>query len=189
MPERHDLPNGRRRERLECAGDGCLAIEHIRNENFCREFFFTEFFTEFQRFDRVEKFDHFLVGAIAESAQKSGREKFPAAFAAIEIDVEQIAGIKLHFDPGTAIRNNPETVKDFAVEMDARLECDPGRTMQLTDHNTLRSVNDKRSLRGHERNFAHVNFLFLRPLFLAELESDMERGAVGLTFSLRLERG
>src|SRR5947207_4731479 len=140
MPERHDLPNGRRRERLECAGDGCLAIEHIRNENFCREFFFTEFFTEFQRFDRVEKFDHFLVGAIAESAQKSGREKFPAAFAAIEIDVEQIAGIELDFDPRAAIRNNAETVEDLAVEMDARFEGDPRRTMQLADENYISAV-------------------------------------------------
>src|SRR5438128_11331592 len=71
--------------------------------------------------------------------------------------------------------------------MDARFECDPRRTMQLTDDDTLRSVDDKRSLGSHERNFAHVNFLFLRPLFLAELESDMKRSAVGLTFPLRLE--
>ena len=65
----------------------------------------------------------------------------------------------------------------------------PGRTMQLADDDALRAVDDERALRRHERNFAHVNFLFLGPLFLRELESDVERRAVGLAFALRFERG
>ena len=188
MPERHDLANGRRGERLESARDGRFAVEHVRDQNLGRELFFAELLAQLQGLDGVEKFDDFLVGAVAESAEKSGREEFPAAFAAIEIDVKQIAGIELHFDPGTAIRNNPETVENFAVEMDARFEGDSGRTMQLADDHALRAVDHERSLRRHERDFAHVNFFFLRPLFLAELESDMQRRAVGLAFALRLER-
>src|ERR1700730_8546111 len=140
MPERHDLSKGRRGERLEGAGDGRLAIEHISNQNLRRELFLTEFFTELKGLNCVEEFDHFLIRAIAESAEKSGREEFPTAFPAVEIDVEQIARIKLHFDPGAAIRNDAETVKNLAVEMDARFECDPRRTMHLAADETLRTV-------------------------------------------------
>ena len=111
-----------------------------------------------------------------------------AGVCAIEINVEQIAGIELHFNPGTAIRNDSETVENLAVEVDARFESDTGRTMQLADDDSFRPVDHERPLRGHERDFAHVNFFFLRPLFFAELESDMERRAEGLAFPLRLER-
>src|SRR5207253_8958949 len=45
-----------------------------------------------------------------------------------------------------------------------------------------------RALRSHERDFAHVNLLLLRPLLLAELESDVERRAESLTFALSFER-
>ncbi len=189
MAQRHDLANGRRGERLEGARHGGFAIEHVGNQDLRRELFFTELLTELEGLDVVKEFDHFLVGAIAEGAEKSGREEFPAALAAIEINVKQIARIELHFDPGAAIRNDAETVKHLAVEMDARFEGDPRRTMQLADDDALRAVDHERPLRRHERDFAHVNFLFLGPLFLAELESDVERRAVGLAFPLRLERG
>jgi hypothetical protein len=64
----------------------------------------------------------------------------------------------------------------------------PGRAMQLADDHALRAVDHERALRRHERDFAHVNFLFLGPLLLAELESDVQRRAVSLAFALRLER-
>jgi len=50
------------------------------------------------------------------------------------------------------------------------------------------TIDDERSLRRHERDFAHVNFLFLGSLFFAELEGNVERRAVGLTLALGLER-
>ena len=60
--------------------------------------------------------------------------------------------------------------------------------MQLRNDHALGAVDDERALRRHERDFAHVNLLFLRPLFFLELESDVERRAKGLAFALRLER-
>ena len=126
MPERHDLANGRRGERLEGARHGRLAIEHVGNQHLGRELFFTELLAELEGLDVVEELDHFLVGAVAERAEESGREEFPAALAAIEIDVEQIARVELHFDPGAAIRNDAEAVEHLAVEMDARFEAMPG---------------------------------------------------------------
>ena len=184
VPERHDLANGRGRERLESARHGDFAVEHVRDQHLGRELFFVEFFAQLQRLDVVEKFDDFLVRAVAERAEESGGEKFPAAFAAIEIDVKQVAGVELHFDPRTAIRDDAEAVEHLAVEMDARLERDAGRAMQLADDHALGAIDDERALRRHERDFAHVNFLFLGPLLFLELEGDVERRAVGLAFAL-----
>ena len=60
--------------------------------------------------------------------------------------------------------------------------------MQLRHHHSLGAVDNKRSLRGHERDFAHVNFLFLRSLLFLELESNVQRRAIGLALALRLQR-
>ncbi len=120
-PEAHDLANGRKGERLEGAGDSHFAVADFGGQNLGGEFLFVEFLAELQVLDVVEKFDDFLVRAVAEGAEESCRQKFPAAFPAIQIDVEQIGGIELHFDPGTAIRNNPEAVKHLAVQMDASI--------------------------------------------------------------------
>src|SRR5438132_104636 len=106
MPERQNLADGRGRERLEGAGHGRLAVEHVGDKHLCREFFFAQLLTELERLDVIKKFDHFLVGPVAERAEKSRREKFPPALAAIEINVKQIARVELHFDPRTAIRDD-----------------------------------------------------------------------------------
>src|ERR1700686_1194252 len=137
MPKREDLAHGRRRERLEGTSDRRFAIEHVGDQHLCRELFFAQLLAEFERLDVIKKFDHFLVGPVAERAEKSRGEEFPPALAAIEIDVKQIARIELHFDPRTAIRNDPETVEHFAVEMDARFKRHARRTMILADHDAL----------------------------------------------------
>ena len=60
--------------------------------------------------------------------------------------------------------------------------------MQLRNNHALGAVDHERALRRHERDFAHVNFLFFRPLLFAELESHVERRAESLAFALRFER-
>ena len=64
----------------------------------------------------------------------------------------------------------------------------PGERWSWRDDDALGAVDDERALRRHERDLAHVNFLFLRPLLFLELEGDVERRAEGLAFALRLER-
>src|SRR5437870_1874445 len=119
MSERQDLAHGRGRERLERAGNGRLAVEDVGDENLCRKRFFAQLLAEFERLDVIKKFDDFLVGPVAKRSEKSRREEFPPALPPIEINVKQIARVELHFDPRTAIRNDPETVEHFAAEMDA----------------------------------------------------------------------
>ena len=186
--ESHDLTHRRSRKRLERACNSRLAIENFRRQHFRCELLFADLLAQLQSLDIVKKFDDLFVGAISEGPKKSRREEFSAAFAAIEIDVKKIAGVELHFDPGTAVRNDAEAVKNFAVQMDARFERDTRGTMQLADNHALRAVDDKSSLRRHERDFAHVNFFFFDALFFAQLKSHVERRAIGLPFALRFKR-
>ena len=117
-PKAHDLAHGRERQRLKRAGNGDFAIANFGGQDFGGEFLFVEFLAQLQVLDAIEKFDDFLIGAVTKRAQKSRSQKFPPAFAAVEIDVKQIGGIELDFDPRTPIGNDPEAVKHFAVEMD-----------------------------------------------------------------------
>jgi hypothetical protein len=99
VPERHDLANGRQGERLESAGDGDFPVEHVGGQHLGGETFLIELLAQFELLDVVEKFDHFFVRSVAEGAKESGGEEFAAAFAAIEVDVKQIAGVELDLDP------------------------------------------------------------------------------------------
>ena len=47
--------------------------------------------------------------------------------------------------------------------------------MQLRNHHALGPVDHESPLRSHERNFAHVHFLFLSPPLFFERESHIER--------------
>ena len=59
--------------------------------------------------------------------------------------------------------------------------------MELRNDHALGAVDHKCARRRHERNFSHVNLLFLRPLFFLELKGDVERRTKCLAFTLRLE--
>ena len=59
--------------------------------------------------------------------------------------------------------------------------------MQLAYHNAFRTINDERTLRRHERDFAHVHFFFLRAFLLPQLKCHVQGCAVGLPFALRFE--
>ena len=61
--------------------------------------------------------------------------------------------------------------------------------MQLAYDHPLCAINDESALRCHQRDFAHVNLLFLGAFFLSQLEGDMQRRAVGLAFPLRFQSG
>ena len=45
--------------------------------------------------------------------------------------------------------------------------------MQLAYDDTLCAIDHECALRRHKRDFSHINFLFLRALFLPQLESDV----------------
>ena len=127
--ECHDLPHSRQGKRLECARHRHLAVTDLGGEHFGGQLFFVEFLAQLQIFNVVKKFDDFFVRAITERAKECGGEKLPAALAAIEINVKKISRIKLHLNPRTAVRDDPEAVKHFSVYVNRRLKSDAGRAV------------------------------------------------------------
>ena len=97
----------------------------------------------------------------ADRLEQGRNRHFPAAVNAEEQDVFRI---KLEIQPRPAVRNNPCGEQKLTGAMGfpaVVLEKHPRRAVQLRHDHALRSVDDKRSGRRHERNFAHINFLFL----------------------------
>src|SRR5205807_9944170 len=66
----HDLPNRRQCERLKRAGNGNLAVKHLRGQHFGRELFFVQFLTQFEGLDVVKKFNDFFIRSVAKRAQE-----------------------------------------------------------------------------------------------------------------------
>src|SRR5207247_9529632 len=112
----------------------------------------------------VKKFDDFVAWAVDKRTQESISEKFTTALASIEIDIKEIGRNELNLNPGPPVWNYAKAVEHFSVKMDRGLKSDPRRAMQLAHYDTLRTIDHKGALRRHERDFAHVNFLFLRHL-------------------------
>src|SRR5204862_6872062 len=148
---------------------------------------FIEFLTQLEVLDVVKKLDDLFLRSVSECSQKCGRKKLPAPLASVEIDVKEISRIELDLNPRAPIRNDAETVKHFSVYVDSRFKGDPGRAMQLAYYYALCTVNNESPLGSHQRDFTHIDFLFLRAFFFAQLERDMQRRAVGLSFPLRLQ--
>ena len=124
----------------------------------------------------------------AQRAEKRRRQKFPAAFFAVQINVKQIARVELRLIPRTAVGNDAEAVQQFAVRMLRGLKRDARRAVQLRNDDALRAIDDERALRRHQRQFAHENLFFLGALaFFLEQERDVKRRAVGQAFAQAFE--
>ena len=59
----------------------------------------------------------------------------------------------------------------------------------MAHNHALGAVDHESPLRRHQRDLAHINFLFLRAFLLPKLKSDMQRRAIGLALALGFERG
>ena len=126
MTQADQLANDGRSERLKGATDSDLAITDIGDQNLRSNFLFVEFFAEFEVLGFVEEIDDILIRREAHGAEECGSKKFAAAFAAVEIDVEEVCGIELNFDPGSAVGNDAEAMEDFTIGVNGCLEADAG---------------------------------------------------------------
>src|SRR5574340_1030462 len=63
----------------------------------------------------VGAFGSAIDGAVDRAQEECRRQEFSPAFLAIQVNVKQVAGIKLRFIPGATIRNDPERVEHLAV--------------------------------------------------------------------------
>ena len=127
-----DLLDDRLGQRFESArhDEAFFLVGRVFDQNVVRQIIELLGFFDGQFFDVVKQLQNFLVGAglggIAlflvlaplasasrklKRAEERGRQKFPAAFFAVEINVKQIARVELRFIPRTAVGNDAEGVQ------------------------------------------------------------------------------
>ena len=124
VTEARQLPDRRRIEGLKGAGHRDFSIADVGDEDLGADLFLVELLAELEVFDLIKKLDDVLVCRMSESTKKRSGQKLPATLAPIEVDIEQVARVELHLDPRTAVRNDPEAVKDFAIRVDRCLKTD-----------------------------------------------------------------
>ena len=192
-------------KRLECTGDDdvLVGVNGVLDENLVGDVFEAFSLLHRELLDVVEHLDDFLVGAAdhvllgllvaveeCERTEERGRQEFPAALLAVEIDVKHVARVEHCLIPRAAVWDDAEAVELLAVRVDGLLEGQTGGAVELADDDALGPVDDKGALRGHERQFAHEHLLLFRPACLvAKAEGDVERRAEGQALADAVEPG
>ena len=130
----------------------------------------------------AEEIKDFLVGAQAQSTDKCRNVDF-AVF--VDSNIKQIVLIGFIFEPGAAVRNDRGGIELFTGLVMRHTIIDARRTDQLRDNHALRTVNDERAAVCHQREVAHVHFIFFDfARFLIEQSCcDAQRRSIGnITF-------
>ena len=178
-------------ERLEGAGehDALLGVDDVLDKDERGDVLQVEGLGDLEVLDRVEQVEDIEVVAVADGAEQCRDEKFPAAAAAVEVDVEEVVVVELHLEPGAAVGDDAEGVEQLAVRVRGDLEADARRAVELGDDDALGAVDDERAALGHHRNLTHVDVLVLDEVLLAEAELHVERHRVGDALAEALELG
>ena len=114
--------------------------------------------------------------------QRRGQE-LPAAALAVEVNVDEIVGVKLDFNPGPAVRNNPVRIQDGAVGMGALLKANTRGAVQLTHNDAFGAIDNEAARAGHQGNLTHEDILFTDFLSVLQTKSDIKRGRVCRAFT------
>ncbi len=110
-----------------------------------------------------EHLQHFL-GAETHGAQQDSHRQLSAT---VDTNIDQVFGVKLEVEPGTAIGNDARRIQKLARRMRLAfvvIKKHAGRTMQLGDNNALGTVDNKGTVVGHQGDLPHVHFLLLNIL-------------------------
>ena len=68
----------------------------------------------------------FGLGQGKQRPEEGGREELATALLAVQVNVEQVAGVELGLIPRSAVRDDPEAVEGLAVRMLGGLESQTG---------------------------------------------------------------
>src|SRR5690606_13462563 len=102
-----------------------------------------------------------LFRRLADGLQQDGDRHLATA---VDAEEEDVLRIELEVQPGAAVGNDAGGEQQLARAVGLAavvLEEHAGRTVQLRHDDALGTVDDEGAGGGHERNFAHVHFLFL----------------------------
>ena len=83
---------------------------------------------------------------------------------AVDPHIEDVLGVKLEVEPGTAVRNDARGEQQLAGRMGlaaVMIEEHTGRTVHLRDDHALGTVHDEGTVRCHQGHVAHIDVLFL----------------------------
>ena len=140
----------------------------------------------------VEHAEDFL-GVVTQGAQQNSHRQLATT---VNTDKDQILGVKFEVEPGTAVGNDARRVQQLARTVGLALvviEEHARRAVQLRDDHPLRTVDHKGAVVGHERHFAHVDFLLFDvldrlvgalPVVDDQAHLDAERAGIGHTTEL-----
>ena len=110
---------------------------------------------------RLEEAVQNALGVITQGPQQDGCRQLAAP---VDTDEDVVLRVELEVQPGATVGNDPSGKEQLARGMGLALimvEEDARRTVELGDDDPLGAIDDKGSRLGHERHFAHVDFLFL----------------------------
>ena len=121
--------------------------------------------------------DDFGVCAVAQGAQNHGDGQFAGT---VNTDPQHIVGVRLIFEPGTAVRDDLGRIELFASFIVSDVKIDAGRADQLADDHALGTVNDESAMVGHEGKVAHKNvgFLDFTGLLILQANKHLQRRRV-----------
>src|SRR5690606_19218864 len=97
----------------------------------------------------------------ADSLQQDGDRHLAAT---VNTEEEDVLRIEFEVQPGPTVRNDASGEQQLARAMGLAtvvLEKHARRPVQLRYDDALSAIDDEGTVLGHERNFAHVHFLFL----------------------------
>ena len=188
VAERQKLADDADRERLVSLRDGQFTIENVLERNLVTELAFVHRLAQRKRFGRVEVADDVAVGRVAEHAQERGGEEFTTAAAAVKIDIEQVVGVELHFEPRSSVRNDAERMEQLAIQVLRGFEADTRRAVELGNDDALGAVDDESAAARHHRKLAHIDALLLGASLVFQLERHVKCRTETLAVAQRIER-
>ena len=106
----------------------------------------------------AEELTDLLIGPQPQRTDQRGHRQL-AVF--IDADIENVLGVRLVFQPGTAVGVHGGGKQVLAGTVLAGAVENTGRTDQLADDGTLGTVGDEGAGIGHERELAHEDLLLL----------------------------
>ena len=96
---------------------------------------------------------------IRSHTQRADQHGYGNLAGTVNAHVEYVIGICLILKPGAAVGDNGRGEKLLAELVLCNIVIDTGRTNQLADDNTFRTVDDKCACVRHDRQIAHINLL------------------------------
>ena len=111
--------------------------------------------------DRLVEGVQDLLAVEAQGIEQRGDRQLAAA---VDARIDDVLGVELEVEPGTAIGNDARGEQQLAGRMRLALvviEEHAGRTMHLGNDDALGAVDDEGAVGRHERHVAHVDVLLL----------------------------